>query len=126
VMGRFEYTYKKFTSGEEATRFCPYDKSKKIHETVKISWVMCDMMEMLEFRELLAEVYMRDFRNKREVIISHIDEMVDLIGAAAQKDAEKWGKGDFGEAVEYLKWWVGKRFDLFDDIVFGKMVSEEI
>lgn len=126
VMGRFEYTYKKFTSGEEATRFCPYDKSKKIHETVKISWVMCDMMEMLEFRELLAEVYMRDFRNKREVIISHIDEMADLIGAAAQKDAEKWGKGDFGEAVEYLKWWVGKRFDLFDEIVFGKMASEEI
>ena len=90
VMGRFEYTYEKKKEG-----ICPYNKERTLKETINISWVMCDLLEMEEFRELVREVYLEDFRDKKEMIKEHILETVAEISAAARRDAEQWGKGDF-------------------------------
>lgn len=114
VMGRFEYTYEKKKDG-----ICRYDKEKTLKETVDISWVMCDLLEMQEFRELVREVYMGDFRDKKEIIRGHILETAAEIGESAREDAEMWGKGDFDEEILYLTWWVEKRFELFDGLFVG-------
>ena len=114
VMGRFEYTYEKKKEG-----ICPYNKERTLRETINISWVMCDLLEMEEFRELVREVYLEDFRDKKEIIKEHILETAAEIGESAREDAEMWGKGDFDEEILYLTWWVEKRFELFDGLFVG-------
>lgn len=114
VMGRFEYTYEKKKEG-----ICPYNKERTLKETINISWVMCDLLEMEEFQELVREVYLEDFRDKKEMIKEHILETVAEISVAARRDAEQWGKGDFDGEVSYLVWWVEKRFELFDGLFVG-------
>ena len=115
MMGRFEYTYEKFDS-DSSERVCRYNKEKAVRETINISWLMCDFLEMPEFRELAAEVYERDLRDKKDLIVAHIYEVAEMINDAARKDAEMWGKKDFDEEVEYLVWWVEKRFEFFDEM----------
>lgn len=114
LMGRFEYTYEKKKEG-----VCPYNKEKTLRETINVSWVMCDLLEMQEFRELVREVYMEDFQDKKEIIVEHILETATEIGENARKDAEKWGKKDFDEEILYLVWWVERRFELFDELFAG-------
>ena len=119
MMGRFEYTYEKLSGSAGAGRVCRYNKKKAVRETINISWVMCDLLEMPEFRELVAEVYERDFRDKKDLIVAHIYEIAGVIGEAARKDAEMWEKGDFGEEVEYLAWWVERKFEVMDELFSG-------
>ena len=115
-LNRFEYTYEK----KDGAGVCRYDKNKTMLETINISWVMCDFLEMPEFRELTREIYERDFRDKREVVKRYIYLKAQEIGEFARKDAEKWGKGDFDAEVWYLMEWVEKRFELLDELLgFG-------
>lgn len=91
-----------------------------------ISPTMCYMVAMPEFRELVGKIYREKLMNKREEIISYIREKANYIRDAAIANNELWGRGDFDEAVEYLIWWVDKRFDFFDDL-YGRieLVPEE-
>lgn len=91
-----------------------------------ISPSMCYLFEMSDFRQLLGKIYREKLMDKREEIISYIHEKADYIRDMAIANNKLWKRGDFDGAVEYLLWWVDKRFDFFDDL-FGKMelVSEE-
>lgn len=113
TMGRFEYTYEKMEDFSEGA--CRYDKTRTMRTTANVSWVVCDLLEMPEFRELVQEVYERDWRDKKDLIVGHIRETAEIIGEAARKDAEIWEKGDFDEEVEYLIWWVENRFLMMDE-----------
>ena len=117
MMGRFEYFYEK----KKGNNYCQYDRTKPLGGGVSTSWVMCDLLEVPEFRELANEIYLRDFRGKREQLISHINEVADRISEAAKRDAEIWGKNDFDDAVKYLIDWVNKRFDVFDELFMNNM-----
>ena len=86
---------------------------------VLASPTMCYMIGMPEFRELVAEIYQKKLMGKREEIVSYIRNTADYIRDEAIADNELWGKGDFDEEVEYLVWWVDKRFDYFNDLYGG-------
>lgn len=116
-MARFEYTYDK---KEQSERVCLYDKKKPLQDTVKVSWVMCDLLEMPEFRELAQGVYEREFKGREDEIIAHIYDVARELGRSAREDAKKWGKNDFDEEAAYLVWWVKERFKFFESFVgFG-------
>lgn len=85
----------------------------KYEKTENLSQVMCDMLEMPEFRKMVSEMYMREFKDKKELILSHLDETTELIREAAARDAEKWG-GDFEAEVSYLREWILTRFEVFE------------
>lgn len=112
-MGRFEYTYgkKKLKDGT-----CSYDKNKILVGTVDMSWTMCDLLNLSEFRDLVGEIYVNDFRYKKEDIKKHIYEISEKIMKYARKDSAMWGRGDFDAEVSYLVEWVEKRFEFFNEI----------
>lgn len=109
LMSRFEYTFEK---DEKSERVCKYQKENG----ALVSFVMCDVLEMPEFREIVRDAYKKEFSKKKEVIMAHIPEMAEKIRGAAEKDAGIWKKGSFDEAVSYLTWWVQERFKLFDEL----------
>ena len=83
-----------------------------------ISPTICYLVDMPEFRELVKKTYREKLMGKRGDIISYIRNTADYIRDEAIADNELWGKGDFDEEIEYLVWWVNKRFDYFDEL-FG-------
>lgn len=83
-----------------------------------VSPTMCYMVGMPEFRDLVKKIYREKLMGKRGEIISYIRSTADYIKDEAIADNELWGKGNFDEEIEYLIWWVNKRFDYFDEL-FG-------
>ncbi|MBR3263656.1 CotH kinase family protein [Candidatus Saccharibacteria bacterium] len=94
------------------------DRCKLLDDTL-ISPVMCYMVDMPEFRDLVVKIYREKLMGRREEIISHIRNVADYIRDEAIADSELWGKGNCDEEVEYLVWWVDKRFDYLDEIFGG-------
>ena len=88
-----------------------------LYETL-VSPTMCYMVDMPEFRDLVKKTYREKLMGKRGEIISYIRSTADYIRDEAIADNELWGKGNFDEEIEYLIWWVNKRFDYFDEL-FG-------
>lgn len=86
-----------------------------------LSVMMCYLVDMPEFRERVAELYQDKLRDKRQEIFDYIRKKAEYIREAAIRDNEKWEKRDFDEEVEYLLWWINKRFDYFDE-VFGDSI----
>lgn len=109
-LARFRYT---FLPNE--TAFCGVSKNAATKGTVNISWVMCDFLEMPEFRGKVSEVYLEKLATKQDEVLGYIERKADEIRKEAIYDAEIWGKGDFNEAVEYLRDWVEKRFEFFEE-----------
>lgn len=67
-----------------------------------------------EFMEVVCDVYREGLRGHEREVLGRIDEDAKKIRDAAVIDVEIWGKNDFDEAVEYLKWWIEERFRFFD------------
>ena len=57
---------------------------------------------------------------KRDEVLNYISDRASYIREAAVRNNEMWEKGDFDEAVDYLVWWMDKRFDLFDELYGGE------
>lgn len=114
LMARMKSLVSKWDEYEGDTRRCD------LLDGSLISPAMCYLFEMPDFRQLLAKVYREKLMTKREEILSYIQKRADYIRDAAIENNELWNKGSFDEEVEYLTWWVGKRFDYFDDI-FGRI-----
>lgn len=110
ILGRFEYTYKK---KKGSTGVCGYDKRKTLKTTVELSFLMCEMLELPEFREVVSKVYMEKFQDKKDLILEHLEETYAKIREAALRNAEKWG-GDFDAEFIYLADWVSARFEMFE------------
>ena len=60
---------------------------------------------------------------KRNLVVDYIKDKANYIREAAVRDGEKWNNGNFEEAVDYLIWWVDKRFDLFDELYGGEKIE---
>ncbi len=112
LMARMKYSVDNWNDyGEDVSR------CELLYETL-VSPTMCYMVDMPEFRDLVKKTYREKLMGKRGEIISYIRETADYIRDEAIADNELWGKGDFDEEIEYLVWWVNKRFDYFDEL-FG-------
>lgn len=120
-LSRLEYTYEKNGMGG----FCDYDKSRPMMETVNVSLTMCRLLDVPEFMVVVGEVYREKMAGRGEEIVWHIDARAAEIKVAAEKDAELWGKGDFEEAVEYLKWWIEERMEFFEETYVNGGAGDE-
>ena len=106
---RFREMYGKNELGE-------FDKSQlKIETSLNVSFVIYDLCKMPEFLEVAKEVYLRDFRDRKEEIIDYIYQRAEEISEAAERDAEIWEKGSFREGIEYLVDWIERRFEFFNE-----------
>ena len=98
-----------------------YNDTKRcelLKETL-ISPTMCYMINMPEFRDLVGRIYRERLIGKRMDIISYIRNTADYIRDEAVVDNELWSKGDFDDEINYLVWWVDKRFDYLDELFGG-------
>ena len=112
LMARMKYSVDEWDNYKGDVSRC-----KLLRETLA-SPTMCYMVDMPEFRDLVKKTYREKLMGKRGEIISHIRNTADYIRDEAIADNELWGKGDFDEEIDYLVWWVNKRFDYFDEL-FG-------
>jgi hypothetical protein len=109
-LARLEFSFE-----HDGTKYCGYNKNKPIISTVNVSWVMCDLLKLSDFRELVSKVYLDKIVAKRDEILDYIDLTAKRIREEAIHDAEIWNKRSFDEGIEYLTDWVKKRFEFFDD-----------
>lgn len=86
-----------------------------VKDTVKMSGMMIELMNMPEFRKLVGGVYREKLMNNGEEIMAYIDATAAKIREDAIHDAAKWEKGDFEAEVEYLKWWMRERMAFFEE-----------
>ena len=119
ILGRFEYTYEK---KKGSTGVCGYDKRKTLKTTVELSFLMCEMLELPEFREVVSEVYMEKFQDKKDLILEHLEETYAKIHEAALRNAEKWG-GDFDAEFIYLADWISARFEMFEKSIGSSLFT---
>lgn len=99
---------------------CEYEENGGVEDSEVISLTLCYMVDMPEFDELVGNLYKNKLMKKRDEIISYVKEKASYIRDEAIKDNERWNKGNFDEAVDYLVWWIDKRFDLFDGLYGGR------
>lgn len=78
-----------------------------------LSQVMLEFLEMPEFRKMVSEMYTKELRGKKDLILGHLAETSAEIREAALRNAEKWG-GDFDAEFIYLANWVSARFEMFE------------
>ncbi|MBP5512981.1 CotH kinase family protein [Candidatus Saccharibacteria bacterium] len=110
-MARMKYTFSK----TDEDKFCSYGDELVISGSVGISRLVCEMMDVPEFREAVSKVYSEKIMGREDEILRHIDARAKLLSEAAKKDAELWEKGDFWSEVEYLKWWMSERMKFFEE-----------
>ena len=102
---------------------CRYNLEEKKGSLEYVSPVMCYLLDVPDFNNKVEKIYKETLMGKRNLIVDYIKNKASYIKEAAIKDSEKWNKGDFEEAVDYLVWWVDKRFDLFDAL-YGEKRTE--
>ena len=120
VMSRLKFTYDERDNYVEYQRMgCRYEYEKEERGFAYVSPVMCYMVDIPEFMDEVSSLYRERLMGKRSEILNYIRDKAGYIKKAAIRDNEMWGKGDFDEAVDYLVWWVDKRFDLFDRLYGG-------
>ena len=124
IMSRLKYSFDERADYVEGQKMgCRYDYKGKEGSLAYVSPIMCYMIDIPEFNDEVSRLYKERLMDKRDEVLTYIRNRANYIRAAAIKDNEMWGKGDFDKAVEYLVWWVDKRFDLFDRL-YGEVKTE--
>ena len=113
LMARMKYSVDGWDDTYNNTSRC-----KLLDETL-ISPVICYMVAMPKFRDLVNDVYKERLAGKKEEIISYILERADYIRDEAIIDSKLWGKGDFDEEIKYLVWWMEERINYLDELFGG-------
>ena len=109
---RMEYMFDK----TDENKFCNYSSELVMTSgSVGISRLVCEMMDVPEFREAVSKVYREKIMGREDEVLSYIDVRAKSLSGAAEKDAELWGKGDFMTEVNYLKWWMSERMKYFEE-----------
>ncbi len=85
-----------------------------------LRYMLCKLILIPEFRESVGKKYLDKLSNKKEEILNYVRKRADYIREAAIRNNEIWNRGSFDEEVDYLIWWLDKRFDCFNE-----MYSEE-
>lgn len=117
-LARFKYTFE-----PSETKVCGVNKKIIVESTVDISWTMCDLLEMPEFRSLVEEIYLRDLSTRRNEVMDYINKRRLEIEEVAEEDVKMWEKEDFNAEVNYLLDWVEKRFNYFDENYGEKIID---
>ena len=92
---------------------------KEVEANLIVSRLMYYLIDMPEFREMVGRIYEEKMKGKMEEVLEYIDSVDSKICLAARRNNEKWNRGDFDVEVGYLKSWVEKRFDYFNE-VYGR------
>lgn len=124
IMARLNYSFgerKDYVEGQKMG--CRYDIEGKDDSLEYVSPVMCYLVDIPEFINEVRRLYREQLMWRREEVLKYIRDRANYIRDAAIHDNEMWGKGDFDEAVDYLIWWVDKRFDLFDGLYGGRKIE---
>ena len=124
IMARLKYSFgerKDYVEGQKMG--CRYDIEGKDDSLEYVSPVMCYLVDIPEFINEVRRLYREQLMWRREEVLKYIRDRANYIRDAAIHDNEMWGKGDFDEAVDYLIWWVDKRFDLFDGLYGGRKIE---
>lgn len=85
------------------------------------SRIFYDLIETPEFYDLVCEVYQEKMLGKGGEIVDYIKVRAKEIEGSAEMNQEIWRMNDFEEAVDYLEWWAGERFRIFDEVYGGKV-----
>ncbi|MBQ9018131.1 CotH kinase family protein [Candidatus Saccharibacteria bacterium] len=80
-----------------------------------LSLLMYKLFEMPEFQDVVKKMYIERLSDKRNVALSYIEDKTNYIRDAVRRNNELWGLGDFEDEVNYIQWWVERRFDAFDE-----------
>ena len=121
IMARLKYSFDKKEDYSEGKKMgCRYETEGNEVGLSYVSPVTCYLVDIPEFVDEVSRLYKERLMNRREEILAYIRDRADYIRETAIRNNEMWGKGDFNEAVDYLVWWVDKRFDLFDELYGGK------
>ncbi len=122
TMIRMKYVFGEYDSFSLEGGDCGY----KIDEgDIMVSPVMCYLIDMPEFRDLVGELYKEMLMNKREEVLSYVRDKAQHIREVALRDDVLWG-GDFDAEVRYLTWWIEERFNYFDIIYGSREIKPEI
>ena len=117
--GRYEETLLPetvFTDWWSEEKSCLIDDeaSAMAYANAGLRQMMCRLVLMPEFRNVVQNNYREKLFGKKEEVINYIEMKADYIREAANRNNEIWDHGSFEEELEYLIWWVGERFDYFD------------
>ena len=82
-------------------------------------------MESDEFEELVGKMYREKMAGRKQEILDYIDERADYIYQAALHNEALWD-GHLDADLEYLKDWISKRFDYFEELYGGMGNLEKV
>ena len=119
TLTRLGYTIDEVKESDPIEKKCNLVENSEVH---LISPSMCYMLMMPEFQKLVAKTYRTFLMGHRAEIIEYIKETAAYIREDAINDSNIWHKGSFDDEIEYLLWWVDKRFDYFDEKYGGTSV----
>lgn len=120
-MARMKYMFDRV----DENKFCNYGNNLIASDVVKVSRLVCEMMNAPEFREEVSKVYREKIMGRESEILRYIDMRAELLSEAAERDAKLWKKGDFETEVEYLKWWMDERMKFFEQTYVKHLVPME-
>ena len=120
IMARVKFSFSERGDYIEGKKMgCRYETEGNEMSLNYVSPIMCYMIDIPEFNDEVSRLYKERLMDKRDETLNYIRNRASYIREAAIRNNEMWGKGDFDEAVDYLVWWVDKRFDLFDRLYGG-------
>lgn len=82
--------------------------------SVKLSTIIFDLMEMPEFKERVKELFNERMSGRVTELMWAIREKEKIIQEAAYFDDDKWGKTEFDNEVELMLEWIKERYKYFE------------
>lgn len=83
--------------------------------SLSLSQIIFNMMEMPEFREKVSAIYQNKLSDRIEELMWRLQDDVGRVAESAEKDNEKWEKGEFGDEVQMMREWIMSRYEFFED-----------
>lgn len=115
-----QYSPQKFLIRREVA-FSGEEDDEKKSNTRKISKLMFSLIDIPEFQEVVRKVYNEKLYKNEDYILNYIKETADYIKDSAIADNKMWQKNGFEEEIDYLTWWVGQRFIVFEKILGNRI-----
>lgn len=118
LMTRYRMLFPEKIDYEADGGSCRFELERGSDEARRLlSPMPCYLVDMPEFRRMVAEIYQNKLQDRRWEILGYIRDKAISIRESAVRDNEKWNKRNFDDEVEYLIWWVNERFDYFDEVM---------
>lgn len=105
--------------------FSPYEDMIKrreafgedgLDEDLSISKLIYYLVDLIEFRREVEQIYQEKMAGRGEEFIRRINEKAKEIDRAARADEEKWGRMDYEHELIEMKNWIRKRYEHFEQV----------